>query len=166
MRALAICIAFALLSGCGNHGNSGQGRAADHEITVYFCKAGGDQLVAMHYTAANKLAGDELAQYVVSQWLSGPVDPNSALLVLPADTRAHVSQHGSTVDVDLSGAVTKHFAGGAGDEAGLFKSLTYTVTELPGVTAVQVLLNGQTEAALPGGHLALDEPLTRETFAQ
>jgi hypothetical protein len=31
---------------------------------------------------------------------------------------------------------------------------------------VQISLNGQVEAAPPGGHLELDEPLTRDTFAQ
>ena len=72
----------------------------------------------------------------------------------------------TTVDVDLTGSMTKHYSGGAGDEAGLFKSLVFTLTELPGVKAVQVSLNGQIEAALPGGHLEIDEPLTRETFAQ
>ncbi|HEY7980309.1 MAG TPA: GerMN domain-containing protein [Candidatus Eremiobacteraceae bacterium] len=156
-----------MLAGCGNRGHSADhGLSAEHQITVYYSKAGSDALVTMHYTAGANLAGSALAQYAVSQLLAGPSDATSTLIVFPADTRAHAMQNGSTVDVDLSGAITKHYAGGAGDEAGLFKSLTFTLTELPGVTAVQVSLNGQIEAALPGGHLELDEPLTRETFAQ
>ena len=168
-RAAAICIATAMLAGCGHRGQSadhGQSQSAERQITVYYCKAGSDSLVAMHYTAGTGLAGPALAQYAVSQLLAGPPEPNSALLVFPPDTRALATQHGATVDIDITGSIAKHYAGGAGDEAGLFKSLTYTLTELPGVTAVQVSLNGQVEAALPGGHLELDEPLTRETFAQ
>jgi spore germination protein GerM len=168
-RAAAICIVLAMLAGCGNRGSSGahgQSAQAVHQITVYYCKAGSDSLVAMHYTAAGKLAGTALAQYAVSQLLAGPSEPTNSLLVFPADTRAMATQHGATVDVDLTGSIAKHYAGGAGDEAGLFKSLTYTLTDLPGVTAVQISLNGQVEAALPGGHLELDEPLTRDTFAQ
>jgi spore germination protein GerM len=169
LRAMAICTALAMLSGCGHRGQStgtGQSQPAQRQITVYYCKAGSDTLVAMHYTAANGLAGTALAQYVVSQLISGPSEPSTALLVFPADTRAIAIQHDATVDVDLTGSITKHYAGGAGDEAGLFKSLTYTLTALPGINAVQVSLDGHIEAALPGGHLELDEPLTRETFAQ
>ena len=168
-RAAAICIALAMLAGCGHRGQSadhGQGPAAERQITVYYCKAGSDSLVAMHYSAGSALAGSALAQYVASQLVAGPPDAATTLVVFPPDTRVHASQDGTTVTVDLSGSITKHYAGGSGDEAGLFKSLTYTLTELPGVSAVQVSLNGQVEAALPGGHLELDEPLTRETFAQ
>jgi len=166
-RAAAICIALAMLAGCGNRGHSADhGLPAEHLITVYYSKAGSDSLVAIHYSAGASLAGSALAQYAVSQLLAGPSDAASTLIVFPSDTRARATQNGTTVDVDLSGAITKHYAGGAGDEAGLFKSLTYTLTDLPGVTAVQVSLNGQVEAALPGGHLELDEPLTRDTFAQ
>jgi spore germination protein GerM len=156
-----------MLAGCGNRGHAADhGQSADRQIAVYYCKAGSDSLVTMHYTAGANLAGSGLAQYVVSQLVAGPPDANSALIVFPADTRARVTLNGAIADVDLTGSITKHYAGGAGDEAGLFKSLTYTLTELPGVTSVQVSLNGQVEAALPGGHLELDEPLTRETFAQ
>jgi N-acetylmuramoyl-L-alanine amidase len=168
-RAAAICIALAMLAGCGHRGQSagnGQSQPAERHITVYYCKAGSDSLVAMHYSAASDLAGTPLAQYVVSQLLAGPSEPTSTLLVFPNDTRAVATLHGITVDVDITGSIAKHYSGGAGDEVGLFKSLTYTLTDLPGVTAVRVLLNGQVEAALPGGHLELDEPLTRETFAQ
>jgi spore germination protein GerM len=165
--AAAICIALAMLAGCGHRGQSANhGQPVEHQITVYYSKAGSDSLVAMRYTAGANLAGSALAQYAVSELVAGPPDANSTLIVFPADTRAHATLNGATVDVDLAGSITKHYAGGASDEAGLFKSLTYTLTELPGVTAVQVSLNGQVEAALPGGHLELDEPLTRETFAQ
>jgi N-acetylmuramoyl-L-alanine amidase len=168
-RAGTICIALAMLAGCGHQGKSadhGHAPAAERQVTVYYSKAGSDSLVAMHYSAGSDLAGSALAQYVASQLVAGPPDATTSLIVFPPDTRVRASQNGATVDVDLSGGITKHYAGGAGDEAGLFKSLIFTLTELPGVTAVQVSLNGQIEAALPGGHLELDEPLTRETFAQ
>ena len=168
-RAAAICIALAMLAGCGRQGHStdhGQVPPAGRQITVYYSKAGSDSLVAVHYSAGGDLNGSALAQYVASQLVAGPPDASATLIVFPPDTRVHAIQNGATVDLDFTGSITKHFAGGAGDEAGLFKSLTYTMTELPGVTAVQISLNGQVEAALPGGHLELDEPLTRETFAQ
>ena len=48
----------------------------------------------------------------------------------------------------------------------MFKSLTYTLTAMSGVKRVQVLVDGRKQLALPGGHFEIDEPLTRDTFAQ
>ena len=137
-----------------------------NQITVYYSKAGSDTLAAFHYSAAPGLTGAPRAQYAVEQLLAGPLDPAADLLTFPPDTRAKVTLHDATAVVDLTGSITKRFSLGGGDEAGLFKSLTYTVTDVPGITAVQIRLNGAVAPSLPGGQLELDEPLTRSTFAQ
>jgi spore germination protein GerM len=74
-----------------------------------------------------------------------------------------VDLDGSTVTVDLSGEVAKSAEGGF-VEAAEFKALVWTLTGLPGVSAVRVLIDGTSVATLPGGHLELDEPLTRSSF--
>src|ERR1700681_2139817 len=112
LRAAATCIALAMLAGCGNRGHSvDHGQSSDRQITVYYSKAGSDSLVTMHYSAGANLSGSALAQYVVSQLVAGPPDANSALIVFPADTRAHATLNGTTVDVDLTGSITKHYPG-------------------------------------------------------
>ena len=161
---LAVAITLLLsVAGCGHRGAP---PPPTDQITVYYSKAGSDALVAFHYSAAPGLAGAPRAQYAVEQLLAGPLDPAADLLTFPPDTRAKVTLHDATAVVDLSGSITKRFSRGAGDEAGLFKSLTYTVTDIPGITAVQIHLNGAVVPALPGGQLELDEPLSRTTFAQ
>jgi spore germination protein GerM len=67
------------------------------------------------------------------------------------------------VAVDLSkdvGAAVE----GSFNEAAEFKALVYTLTALPGISSVRVSVAGESVATLPGGHLELDEPLTRQSF--
>ena len=70
---------------------------------------------------------------------------------------------GSTVAVDLSKDVGVAVEGSF-NEAAEFKALVYTLTALPGISSVRVSVAGESVATLPGGHLELDEPLTRQSF--
>ncbi len=120
----------------------------------------------MHYSGSQALSGVALERYVVNQLILGPEVGRDNVVLFPAGTSAAVSQHGSTATVDLHGPLTRGLRSGHTDEAALFKSLTYTLTALPGVKAVQVEVNGKNMAAVPGGAFDISEPLTRETFAQ
>lgn len=136
------------------------------QVTVYFCKAGTDTLVPMPFSTNRELQGTALASAIVSQLLAGPAVPQTAVVVFPPGTAAAVDVTGDTATVNLTGAIAKPFRGGASDEVALFKSLTYTVTSVPNVKRVQVLVNGRKLPTLPGGEFEIDEPLTRETFSQ
>jgi spore germination protein GerM len=70
---------------------------------------------------------------------------------------------GTTAVVDLSKEVGAHVEGSF-TESGEFKALVYSLTALPGIDAVRVEVGGATLATLPGGHLELDEPLSRQSF--
>lgn len=107
-----------------------------------------------------------LASYAINQLLAGPPEGGDAVVLFPRGTNATVSTQGMTAVVDLTGGVERFLQRGGGDEVGMFKSLTYTLTALPGINRVQVLVGGRTVAALPGGQFELDEPLTRAMFAQ
>ena len=137
-----------------------------HQITIYYCKAGSDDLIRIPFTVDPKLSGAALQTYALNQLLAGPAVDRDAFVLFPAGTSATVVTQRQTATVDINGDIARSFGGGAGDEVGMFKSLTYTLTALPGIKSVQVLVSGRKLAALPGGHLEIDEPLTRETFAQ
>ena len=156
---LAVIITIA---GCSRHVTV---PTAPH-LTVYYCKAGSDDLVRIPFSVDPKLSGSALATYALNQLLAGPSVGRDSIVLFPPGTEATVNIEGDVATVDLNGSIARSFQGGAGDEAGMFKSLTYTLTGLPGVKSVQVLVAGQKKAALPGGHFEIDEPLTRETFAQ
>lgn len=162
-RASAALLAVLIIvAGCARHATT----PPPSQVNIYYCKAGSDQLVRMPFTADAKLKGPALATYALNQLLAGPSVGRDSLVLFPSGTQATVNIDGSVATVNLSGPIARSFQSGAGDEAGLFKSLTYTMTSLPGITSVQVLVDGNKRAALPGGHFELDEPLTRDTFAQ
>lgn len=120
----------------------------------------------MRFNVDPQLSGTALESYAVNQLMAGPPVAGDTLVLFPPGTHAGVTQLGSIVTVNLRGPITRSFQSGSTDEAGMFKSLTYTLTGLPGVTAVQILVDGKKLAALPGGAFELDEPLNRNTFSE
>jgi len=151
-----------VVGGCARHPQV----VASHQITVYYCKSGTDALVPVHYPVSVSLTDAQVASFAVNQLLAGSPAIADEVVLFPPGTRASVSESGGTATVNLTGAIVQGYHGGAGAETALFKSLTFTLTDLPDVKNVQVLADGKNIAALPGGHFALDEPLDRDTFSQ
>jgi spore germination protein GerM len=139
---------------------------APGRFTVDFVNAGTETLAPSEYNVDPNMRGEQLAEYAVTQLLAGPTAGRDAVVLFPAGTVLNVTTQGDTAVVDIAGPLVKSYSGGADDEAALFKSLTYTLTNIPGIARVQVLVGGKKRAALSGGQFELDEPLTRETFAQ
>jgi germination protein M len=163
VRACALVFAAAaLVAGCFHQNRP----APSPQVTVYFCRAGTDTLVPTQFSANPRLKGAQLETALVAQLLAGAGSDQNTVVLFPAGTKADVTVDGPVATVNFTGTLSKPFRGGASDEIALFKSLAYTVTSVPGVTAVQVLINGRKLATLPGGEFEIDEPLTRETFAQ
>lgn len=163
MRAsAALLVAVAVATGCSRHATV----PTAHHLTVYYCRAGSEQLVPMQFNVDPKLTGTTLASYAVNQLLAGPTVSRDSFVLFPAGTQASVSLQARLATVDLHGPLGRSFQSGGTDEAAMFKSLTYTLTGLAGIHSVQVLIEGKKVAALPGGAFELDEPLTRDTFAQ
>jgi spore germination protein GerM len=136
------------------------------QVAVYFCKAGTDTLVPTRFTVDPNLDDGKLESLLVDQLIAGPANGRDDIVLFPAGTTAATTLAGATATVDFGGAMTKEFRGGASDEVALFKALAYTVTSVPGVSSVKVLVGGRTVATLPGGEFEIDEPLGRETFSQ
>jgi spore germination protein GerM len=133
-------------------------------LAIYYTKTDGETLAKWN-VSLNPNARDiaSVAFYATAQTVAGP-PPDVAAIRFPSGTiarAAHVS--GSTVAVDLGGAVVSP-QDGSFTESGEFKALVWTLTSLPGINAVQVEIDGARVATLPGGHLELDEPLTRQSF--
>ena len=132
---------------------------APGHFTVDFVDAGTETLAPSEYSVDPNLQGEGLAEYAATQLLAGPSTGRDAVVLFPAGTVLNVKLQGDTAVVEIGGQI-------ADDESAMFKSLTYTLTNVPGVARVQVLVGGKKRAALSGGHMELDEPLTRESFAQ
>ncbi len=132
-------------------------------ITVYYSKPDGTALVPWHVSLGPARDPKSVAFYAAVQAGAGPPSGVDAVR-FPAGTRVIAADlDGSTVDVDLSSEVG-HDVEGSLSETAEFRALVYTLTELPGIASVRVRVGGARVATLPGGHLELDEPLTRQSF--
>jgi len=145
-------------------------RGAPGTVTVYYTKVDGQSEIPWTISARAQQPGESAAaysQYLVlyaaSQAVAGP-PTGVAAIRFPAGTHVlDASVDGSTATVDLSTEVN-HPGGGALNESGEFKSLIWTLTELPGIDRVAVRVGGSKVATLTGGSFELDEPLRRSDW--
>uniref|UniRef100_E6Q4Q0 GerMN domain-containing protein n=1 Tax=mine drainage metagenome TaxID=410659 RepID=E6Q4Q0_9ZZZZ len=144
--------------------------ASPNTLTIYYTEMNGTTVKPWDVTLRPRPAGSTRAQWAHDRALYAALQ---AVVGPPADVRAvrfppgtHVNDvaiHGSTVTVDLSKEVESQPGGTFGENAE-FKSLVYSMTALPGISAVQITVEGVRLPTLPGGHLELDEPLHRSDF--
>ncbi len=163
LRALAVIALLAVADIAGYRFFARAPTAAGYSVAVYYTKADGTTLARWNVSLGSARDPASVAYYATVQALAGP-PPQTAAVRFPAGTIARaVHVNGSTVTVDLTGAIATDQSGSLGED-GEFKALVWTLTALPGVSAVQVRIDGARVAALPGGHLELDEPLTRQSW--
>jgi len=140
----------------------GGGVSADR-IAIYYTKIDGKTEDSFSVTLGPARDRKSVAFYAATQAVAGPPQGVDAIRFPQGTHVRSVDLTGSTAIVDLSSDV-KNTGGGSYDESGMFKSLVWTLTALPGIDAVQVRVDGAQVATLPGGHLALDEPLSRASW--
>ncbi len=137
---------------------------AGRSVAVYYVKPQSDTLAKWSVSLSPKATDiDSVAFYATAQVLAGPPAETPAIRFPTGTIARSVRVAGTTATVDLGGAVATPQSGSYG-ESGEFKALVWTLTSLSGITAVQVRVDGARVSTLPGGHLELDEPLTRQSF--
>jgi spore germination protein GerM len=162
-RAFILVVAFVAAVGATFFALNARKQAPPDHITVYYTELDGRTLGSYEVTLGAAHDPKSVAFYAAVQALAGP-PPDVRAVRFPAETIVHgVTIDGSTAVVDLSGAI-KQGAGGSFAELAEFKSLVWTLTALPGIASVRVKADGASLVTLPGGHLELDEPLTRASW--
>jgi spore germination protein GerM len=141
-----------------------QPNAVAEAVDVYYAKADGTTLVPWRVSLGSARDRASVAFYAATQAVTGPPAGVDAVR-FPAGTHVlAVDVQGSTADVDLSKEIVASAEGGFAESAE-FKALVWTLTQPAlGITSVKVRINGARVATLPGGHLALDESLSRSSF--
>jgi spore germination protein GerM len=141
-----------------------QSSAVGSAITVYYAKADGRTLVPWQVSLGPARDRKSAAFYAATQAVAGPPLGIEAVR-FPAGTHVRaVDVEGSTADVDISKEVASSAEGGFAESAE-FKALVWTLTQPKlGIASVKVRIGGVRVATLPGGHLELDEPLSRSSF--
>lgn len=139
-------------------------------IAVYYTKLDGTSLGNVHVSLRPRQPGESAAErlhntalYAAVEAVAGPPSGVNAIRFPPGTRVNGVRLDGSTATVDLSSGVERQ-AGGTFGENGEFKALVFTMTGIEGIGAVQITVDGAHLETLPGGHLALDEPLHRSDW--
>jgi spore germination protein GerM len=134
-----------------------------NSITVYYTKTDGSTEVPWTISMGPARDVKSVVFYAATQAVAGP-PPSVDAIRFPTGTHVRgVNVDGKIAEVDLSSQV-KSASGGSLGESGEFKSLVWTLTKIPGIDAVRVLVDGTHVVALPGGHLELDRPLKRSDW--
>jgi spore germination protein GerM len=138
--------------------------AAGNVVAVYYCKTDGQTLAKWIVSVSPKATDTKsVAFYATAQAVAGPPADTPAVRFPAGTVVRSVALEGPTATVDLGGTIATAQSGSF-TEAGEFKALVWTLTSLPGINAVQVKIGGARVPTLPGGHLELDEALTRQSW--
>ncbi len=136
---------------------------AAESLRFYACAVDGHTMLPYQMRLA--VAGDlrSLAYLAAVKAVAGPADRREVIRFPLGTIVRSVQVHHELAIVDLSTQV-EHTESGGFAELGEFKALVWTMTELPGIQRVRIVIGGERLPTLPGGHLELDEPLARSDF--
>ncbi|MEI6157033.1 MAG: GerMN domain-containing protein [Atribacterota bacterium] len=130
----------------------------ENEVLLYFSNEEFTALVA-EKRPLNKT--DHLLEDVVQELIKGPTSP-SLYNPLPRETRLNgVFTEGGVVYVDLSKEMKTGQSGGTSQELLSIFCIVDSLTAIPDVTRVKILIDGKEETTLCG-HIDLSEPLERD----
>ncbi len=161
-RAVALVLLL-VAAAAGSWWFFGRHSSEPASVTIYYSKADGTAVVPWKVSLGPARDPSSVAFYAAVQAVAGPPAGIDAVRFPRGTTVLSANVAGSTADVDLSKDVGVGVEGSF-NEAAEFKALVYTLTALPGISSVRVSVAGERIATLPGGHLELDEPLTRQSF--
>jgi len=135
-------------------------RASDIYATLFFSSPQGDEL--MPETRLLQVKGQNSAEVVLEELIRGP-NLATARRTLPPETKVIAVQVVDGVaHVNFSrNLVAKQFGGSAGEKMAIM-SIVYTLTELPGIEKVQLLVEGAIHRAVFGNIVTL-QPIGRQS---
>jgi spore germination protein GerM len=130
------------------------------QVKVYFFQ--GEKIRPVARNIAKNQTPLEAA---IENLLKGPASQETAqeyFTMIPSGTKLVSAKiEGETAIIALTKELGQ-YGGGASRVRGMLAQIVYTLTELPGVSSVEILVNGARELALGGEGYVLDEKLTRE----
>ncbi len=105
-------------------------------------------------------SGEITARRLVEELTRGPRDKRLAPVLTPTAKILGVEQNGERVTVNFDRSVVREHPGGSAGEIATVYAVVNTLTELPGVSEVMWLIEGQVVESLVG-HMDLSSPLVR-----
>jgi spore germination protein GerM len=127
-------------------------------VTLYFSNEDATGLVAENRPIRS---ADDPIERTLEGLLAGPETPHFLRTIPPGVKVLGYRLEGTTLYVDFSEELrTNHWGGSTGEIMTVY-SIVNSLTSVPGVELVVILLEGELQETLVG-HLILDEPLARD----
>lgn len=148
-------------AGTTTEGAAAPGDARKIQALLFFVTDDGAELQASTQEILYGATPAEQARHIIDAQLQQP--PDGRLTAIPEGTQVRAVYVGSKGDayVDLSPEVRTQHSGGSLNEAlTVFTIVNALTSNLPGITSVQILIDGREVDSL-AGHLDLRHPLSR-----
>jgi len=171
LKKLAACLMAALMFTFAGCADNSQLKAKDEppaqqvaltEVTVYRVPTnGGEKLEPEKVKYAS--GGKSQAQIALEALVNTEPTQKTMTKLFPSGTKVRgVTVKDGVAYADFSAEFGSVRVTGSLDELMMLNSIVATLTEIPGIQKVQILVEGQKIAALKGGHLDLTDPLERD----
>lgn len=130
------------------------------EVTVYYGRSTPTEsyLVPVRRRVAQ---GADPVRGALELLVSGPLPESGLDGTIPQGTEVRgLEVKGDLAIADFSEEIVTNFVGGSWNEALLIGSIVNTLTEFPGITRCQILIEGEERESI-GGHIGIDTPQMR-----
>ncbi|AZR72405.1 hypothetical protein BBF96_02750 [Anoxybacter fermentans] len=104
-----------------------------------------------------------IAIEAINQLIKGPENPNLAPVIPPGTVLKSIQINHGLAILNFNHKLVENHWGGAEGEQLTVESIVKTLTTLPGIERVQILVEGESGQTI-AGHIIFDQPFTKEMF--
>lgn len=109
----------------------------------------------------SKLDLSQKASLVMSELIQGPMSGKLTPTIAPTTKILSISTQNGLATIDFSKDIRDDFPGGASGEDMTIRSIVWSMTQIPGISSVRILVNGEFGDSI-GGHILLDRTFTAQ----
>lgn len=146
-------------------GQEGPPPISENTYKLYFSNENLDSLVSeerkINKPVWSKLDLTQKASLVMSELIQGPQSNKLTPTIAPTTKILSVTTQNGLVTIDFSKDIRDDFPGGASGEELAIKSIIWSLTQIPGITGVRILVNGEFGDSI-GGHILLDRTFSAQ----
>lgn len=136
---------------------------SENSYKLYFSDDNLDSLVPeirhINRTEWSRLDLSQKTSLVMSKLIQGPVSSKLSPTIAPSTKLISVTTQNGLATINFSEEIRDDFTGGASGENMTIRSIIWSVTQIPGITGVRILVNGEFGDSI-GGHILLDRTFT------
>jgi len=141
--------------------------ASNDSYKLYFSSDNLDGLVSEEHKLSSsvwaKLGLSKKTNLVLAELIQGPRSGTLTPTLSPKTKILSITIQDSIATIDFSGDIRDDFHGGALEEDITIQSIVWSMTQIPGISGVRILINGEFGDSI-GGNILLDRTFTSKSY--